>query len=144
MRTLVTRNLVFSVLAMILFVGRSIAGQWPLEIYEVMDDKKIVVFVGNEDIAASPEWRPAEGGPPLTIDGALQHLKRWIANDDRLAGAEVREIELKPIHGHEKENRWYYLLQLRTENGAKSQTNYAVILLNGKVISAVAEPASVK
>lgn len=144
MHYVLVRKLLYSALLTILFIGRVNAGQWPIEIFEVMDDKKIVIFVDDGDIASSPEWRPAEGGPPLTINGVLKHLNRWMAQYERLAGMRVLEIELKPIHGHEQEHRWYYVVKLGSSNGGEKRARYAVVLFNGKVVSGVVEPASVK
>ena len=125
-------------------VAKVNAAPWPLEIYDVMDDHKIVVFLHDDDIIASPEWRPSEGPPPLTIEAALRHLRDWIGNDKRLAGAEFHELELKPIHSHDQQHRWYYLVQLTHVDGGHGKPRYAVILLNGKVVPAMVEPASFK
>ncbi len=120
------------------------AGLWPVEIFDVMDNQRLVVFLHDEDIEASPAWQPADGGPPLTIADVLEHTQAWIANDPRLSGAEVHEIELKPIHQHKQDHRWYYLVQLRTMHDGKSKTSYTAVLFNGKVVAAIAEPESYK
>lgn len=118
--------------------------QWPVEIYDVMDNQKLVVFLANDDIAASPPWQPAQGGPPVSIAAALEYASQWIEQDPRMKGARIHEIELKPIHEHENENRWYYLLQLRTGESGKRSAYYIAVLFNGKVVPAIVEPASYK
>ncbi|MFQ5644009.1 MAG: hypothetical protein ACE5FQ_09955 [Thiogranum sp.] len=117
---------------------------WPVEIFDVMDNQKLVIFLANEDIAESPQWLPVQGGPPVSIAAALEHARSWIEQEPQLKGASVYEIELKPIHDHESENRWYYLLQLRTEKDGKLSARYIAVLFNGKVVPAIAEPASIK
>ena len=144
MRYLSILTLLVIVLTTTLTPARAKAGLWPVEVFDVMDNQRIVVFLRDGDIAASPKWQPAEGGPPLTIAGALEHVRQWIAEDPRLMGAEIYEIELKPIHGHEQEHRWYYLMQLRAVKDGKRKAFYAAVLLNGKVVPAIAEPAAIK
>ena len=117
---------------------------WPVEIFDVMDNQKLVVFLANEDIAASPQWQPVQGGPPVSIAAALEHARSWIEQEPQLKGARVYEVELKPIHKHERENRWYYLLQLRTEKDGRPSAHYIAVLFTGKVVPAIAEPASIK
>jgi len=124
--------------------GQAGAGHWPVEIYDVMDNNKVVIFLRNEDITASPQWQPADGGPPLTIAATLEHVKSWIEKDEQLKGAEVYEIELKPIQQHEQEHRWYYLVQLHGLRDGKPGDYYIAVLFNGKIVPAVVEPASIK
>lgn len=143
-------GVIFGVLAMAMAMtalgaaARPGSALWPVEIFDVMDGQRLVVFLHNEDIAASPVWQPTEGGPPLTIAETLGHVEDWIAKDPRLAGAEIREIELKPIHEHEMEHRWYYLVQLHGVQNGRSKAFYAAVLFTGKVVPAIAEPASIK
>jgi hypothetical protein len=120
------------------------SGMWPEEIIDTMDDKRLVLFLPNEDIAASPQWLPAEGTPPLNIAEAMAHLKKWMTDAPRYRKAEIHEIELKPIRHHEQEHRWYYLFQLRHPGGGQSKAIYAAVLLNGKVVPAIVEPSSIK
>ncbi|VAW81829.1 hypothetical protein MNBD_GAMMA13-1156 [hydrothermal vent metagenome] len=117
---------------------------WPVEIFDVMDNQRLVIFLANEDIVASPQWQPIQGGPPLSIAAALEHTSRWIAQEPRLKGAKVHEIKLNRIHGYESDNRWYYLFQLRTHKGRKSSAHYVAVLFNGKVVPVIVEPASIK
>lgn len=124
--------------------ARTGSGLWPVEIFDVMDGQRLVVFLHNEDIAASRPWQPSEGGPPLTIAEVLEHIKDWVVKDPRLTGAQVREIELKPIHEHEMEHRWYYLVQLHGTRNGRPKAFYAAVLFTGKIVPAMVEPASIK
>jgi hypothetical protein len=117
---------------------------WPEEIIDSMDDQRLVVFLPTQDIATSPQWLPADGAPPLNIAGAVEQLKKWMASDPRYRGAEIHEIELKPIHHHEHEHRWYYLFQLRHPHAGRHNVLYGAVLLNGKVIPVLAEPSPIK
>jgi hypothetical protein len=132
-----------------LYSGVSCAGTgaelWPEEIIDSMDGRRLVLFLPNKDIADSPQWMPADGAaPPLNIAGAMAQLKEWMAGDPRYREAEIHEIKLQPIRQHEKENRWYYLFQLRRHDGDKRKVIYAAVLLNGKVVPVLVEPASIK
>lgn len=120
------------------------AWHFPLEIFDVLDNHRLVTFLRSEDIAASPQWLPSDGAPPLTIAEVITQVAREIERNVRLRGAEIYEIELKPIHGHASENRWYYLLQLRTYRDHKPKAHYLAILMSGKVVPAIEEPASIK
>ena len=73
-----------------------------------------------------------------------RHLKKWMASDPRYQGVEIHEIKLTPIRHHEQEHRWYYLFQLRPLDGGHRKAMYAAVLLNGKVVPAIAEPSSIK
>ena len=133
-----------SLLAGPIFSVQAETRHYPLEIYDVLDDHRLVIFLRGEDIAASPQWLPGEGAPPLTVAEAIARMRRQIEQDVRLKGAKFYEIELKPIHKHDQENRWYYLLQFRTHGEHKPKAHYFAVLLSGKVVPAIEEPASIK
>lgn len=80
---------------------------WPEEIIDSMDGKRLVVFLPNEHIVASPQWPPADGTPPpLTIAEAMVHLKKRMTGDARYRETVIHEIKLTPIQHHEKEHRF--------------------------------------
>lgn len=143
-------RIINTVLLLGLWGGTALCAQaesrhFPLEIFDVLDDHRLVVFLHDDDIAESPQWFPGETAPRLTIAHAIERVKRHIAEHDaRLRDAKLHEIELKPIHGHEKENRWYYLLQMRIPENHKPKAYYFAILFSGKVVPAIEEPMSVK
>lgn len=130
------------ILPALIFAGDSYAGKWPIEIFEVMDNKNIVVFLHDEDIKNSPEWEPRDNAPPLTINEALHQLKTWQKRLGETNNQTVNEIELKRIRGHEKEHRWYYLIQL--SSNTKGDSDYVAVLLSGKVVPAISEPSAIK
>lgn len=117
-------------------------GHWPEEVFDVMDNQRLVIFLENEDIAESPEWQPTKGRSPLSIADVLKLANVWISQNSRLSNAKVHEIELKPISKHE--HRWYYLLQLQSKSNGKITEHYIAVLLNGKVVPAIAEPTTIK
>lgn len=114
---------------------------WPLEIFDVMDNKQLVIFVRDEDIAKSPQWQPAKGGPAMGVATVINKVNQWVAQDIRLKGLTVHEIELKPIKRHK--NHWYYLVHLGDSHHSK-KTSYVAVLFSGKVVPAMVKPVSIK
>ena len=117
---------------------------WPLEIIDHLDDATLVVFVNEADIEASPKWNPDSGAPPFGLQQMFQAVAAWKDKNDCTDTVKIEKIELKPIAHHEKEGRWYYLVQLRDEGAEKPTKRYLAILMNGKAIAAVKEPESYK
>jgi len=111
----------------------------PTEIIETIDQYRIVLYLTEPQINAMAEWRPGQGEPPMSIGRAVNHVRDWIASDPSLAGARIYELEYKPIHNHEKLNRWYYLVELRLTGGEK---RFVAVLPGGKVVPAIEEPGS--
>ncbi len=117
---------------------------WPLEIIERFDSVKIVVYAKQDDIAASPEWYPENGAPPLTLAGLLKIVAQWRARLPAMAHAAIHGIELKPIAHYERQHRWYYLVQLKDRPESRHPTHYLGVLMNGKVLPVIEEPAPLK
>ena len=142
----------FSLIALVsglVYLGSASANtdvkRWPHEIIDAMDGQRLVLFLKDADIAASPPWHPAEDAkPPMTIAEALSRLKAWMAKDARYQGAVVHEIELKPIQEHEQENRWYFLFQLRKREGERIKARYVAVMFNGTIVPVLAEPEPIK
>lgn len=120
------------------------ASDYPLVIIEPFDDARIIIYVSETDIEKSPAWKPTNGTPPLTIEKLIADIQKHIASDPRLANAIIHEIELKPILHHEKENRWYYLIQMKIIDNQRPTSRYLAVLMNGKILSAIKEPKSYK
>lgn len=118
------------------------ASEWPIEIFEAMDNSKLVIFIKDKDIEVSPVWFPAKGGPPMGIAAVLNKVNKWVEEDPSLNGLGVSEIELKPINRHK--NHWYYLVQLKSLTDVKMKPSYVAVLFTGKVVPAMVEPASIK
>lgn len=125
--------------------GNALADSWPHEIIDAMDGERLILFLRDEEIAASPQWLPAqEDAPPMSIAEAVRHLKAWLVTDERYRNASIHEIELKPIKNHEQEHRWYYLVQLRHRVKGRLKALYAAVLFDGTVLPVLVEPESIK
>ena len=145
MRSFPLITLISSLLYMTSAWARTDVKHWPHEIIDAMDGQRLVLLLKDADIAASPAWRPAENAkPPMTIAEALNLLKAWMAEDQRYQGAQVHEIELKPIHEHEQEDRWYFLFQLRKREGERLKARYVAVMFNGTIVPVLAEPEPIK
>ncbi len=123
-------------------VAIAVAGPWPLEIVEQMDDARLVVYGNEQDIDAAPSWDPGRGAPPLEIGGVVDALERWAESDPRVDAIRVEEIELKPIP--HRAGRWYYLVRARVESRTGPPVRYFAVLMNGRVEPAIREPMPIK
>lgn len=118
--------------------------QFPLEIIEHFDGRTIVISVNQSDIDKTPTWNPTAGSPPLTIAELIKDIQQWTAQDKDLATATIAKIELKQILHHQNTDRWYYLVQLRTIDEDKPGMYFLAVLMNGKILPAIREPAAFK
>ncbi len=121
-----------------------LATQFPQVLIESFDDARVVIYVNESDISNTPDWQPSEGAPPLSVKNLIKDIKKWNVSNPEFANSTINEFELKPIIHHEKQNRWYYLVQMKNNTKGTSDTHYLAVLMNGKVLSAVREPASYK
>jgi len=121
-----------------------LASPFPQVLIESFDDARLVIYVNESDISNTPDWQPSEGAPPLSVKNLLKDIKKWNTRNPEYANLTINEFELKPIIHHEKQNRWYYLVQMKDDTNKKSNTHYLAVLMNGQVLSAVKEPASYK
>lgn len=129
-------------LLLLLVSTSSHAYEFPLEIFEYVNDVKVVAFINKDDIDDSMSWNPFEEPPKLTIANVVDIIKKHITTNQELAGAELTEIELRQIPHHEK--HWHYMVKLKTVEDNKRKYHYILILMNGKVIPAIREPESFK
>ncbi|MDT8282152.1 MAG: hypothetical protein RQ982_04980 [Gammaproteobacteria bacterium] len=127
---------------LLLLTSRILANEYPVEIFEYLDDTKVVAFLKNSDIDKTAEWVPLETEVPLNINSALKAISDLAATDDSLKLISLTSIEIKQIPGHP--NHWHYLVEMTTENTGKIQPQYFIVLLDGKVIPAVKEPEGFK
>lgn len=139
---LVLFTLLISLLSVLSSVQASVQSKWPIEIFDVMDNSKIIVFIKDDDINASPKWQPADGGPPMSIEGVLQEVNKWVKADASLKDLDINEIELKPINHHK--GHWYYLVQLKSSIDYRQKPRFVAVLLSGKVVPAMVKPVSIK
>ena len=59
-----------------------------------------------------------------------------------LANATLEAVELKHTPHHR--NSWHYLAVMQTQDNDQPRNHYFVVLMNGDVIPAIMEPASVR
>lgn len=129
-------------LMLILFSGKILAMEFPLEIIEYIDNSRVVAFINESDIDKSLPWTPFEGNPPLRLTDALGLIQKHATSDLNLKNATLNEIELRQIPQHK--NYWHYLAKMQASSDDKMRTYYFIVLMNGKIISGIREPQSIK
>ncbi len=129
-------------LLLVLLAGKVFARESPIEVFEYIDDVKIVAFIKESDIERGLYWAPFEGSPPLTISKALANVYKHLAANPKLAKATLVEIKLKEIPRHK--GYWHYLIKLNTKTNHKLHSYYFVVLMDGKIFPALREPESFK
>ncbi len=133
------------VIGLVFLVSQTVsASPFPQVLIESFDDAKVVIYVNESDISNAPKWQPSDGAPPLSVKNLIRDIKKWNTSNPEFANSTINEFELKPIVHHEKQNRWYYLVEMKTNKNGSSNTHYLAVLMNGKVLAAVKEPASYK
>jgi hypothetical protein len=114
----------------------------PIEVIEYIDDVKVVAYINQDDLKDADSWTPFESQPPLSINDALLSVKRYLQNNGELENTTLRGIELKRIAHHE--SNWHYIVKTHYKTDAARKYHFFVVLMNGKVISALREPESIK
>ena len=122
--------------------GNASAMVFPLEVIEYIDNNKVVAFINEADINKSPAWQPQDGAPPLALNDALKLVNQHAKADMHLNDVSLTDIELKKIPQHEK--HWHYLVEMNASANEKKQTYYFIGLMDGKIISGIREPQSIK
>jgi hypothetical protein len=125
-----------------LFTGNVLANEPPIEIIEYIDDVKIIAYINESDLGAETQWIPFKSPPPLSISDALQAVDQYIKTNSEFTHATLIGIELKEIARHE--NIWHYLVRVKGSSADKTQAHFYVVLMNGKVISGIRRPDSIK
>lgn len=135
-----TKNLL--PILMLLFSAQVFAVEFPIEISEYIDDVKIDAYINKEDLNNTSQWTPFESAPPLTINQALTAILNDEKSNIDLNSSSVIAVELKPVPRHK--SYWHYLVKIKTitENGA--EPHFFIVLMDGKVISAIKVPESIK
>lgn len=116
------------------------AYQFPLEIIDTMDNATIIVYAKKDDINKTSTWIPGESAPPLTIASLVSNVNTWLSSRSDMKELKVNEVELKKVQKHEKDNYWYYLVQLKNNKDIQ----YIAVLMNGQILPAIKEPKSYK
>lgn len=114
------------------------AFEFPIQITEYLDDRRIIVSINESDIDEQFSWNPESGSPPLTMVDALGAVRNHIAGGRSQAVAKLMEIELKQIPHHPQQ--WHYLVKMMNRQGVEKIPSYFVVLMNAKVIPALLRP----
>jgi hypothetical protein len=118
------------------------AYQFPIEIIEYIDDIKVFAYLDKNDINEKAKWTPLKSPPPLSIHQALQAVQKYIRSHEDFTRAPLISIELKQIPHHK--DYWHYLVKVRVTADGKAQPHFFVVMMDGKVVSALREPESIK
>ncbi len=131
-------------LAMVLLLPatNSYSFEFPLEIIEYVNSAKVTAFINERDIDKSVSWTPFKSAPPLTIENVTSAIQKYIAGKPEYANAKLVEIELRRIPHHEEQ--WHYMVKMQTNINNAPHNHYFVVLMNGKIISALVQPESIK
>ena len=129
----------YLLMLMLLLSTNAYALQPKIEIVEQFDNLRMVTFISKKDISNSPKWNPNLEVPPLSVDGAIKAVKKFLKNSKN--SIEISEVEIRPVPRHE--NHWHYLIKL-TNNTKQTKYDIYVVLMDGKVIPAIIEPQGYK
>jgi hypothetical protein len=135
-----TKNLL--PILMLLFSAQVFAVEFPIEISEYIDDVKIDAYINKEDLSKTSQWTPFESSPPLTINQALTAILKEEKSEIDFSNSHVIGIELKPVPHHK--SYWHYLVKIKTISEEGSEPHFFIVLMDGKVITAIKEPESIK
>ena len=129
-------------LLLFLLSSKVMAYEFPIEIIEYIDDIKIFAYLDKNDINEKAKWKPFKSPPPLSLHQALQAVHTYMKSHEGYADASLTGIELKQIPHHE--NYWHYLVKVRVAANEKVKPHFFVVLMDGKVVSALREPEAIK
>lgn len=116
--------------------------EMPNEIFEYVDNERVVAFVNESDIDDAAAWKQGDDKPALSVAGvaALSHDYAERYEDTR--GAVLDEITLRRIPQHDDD--WHYMVKMHTEKDGEVSSHYLFVLMSGKVIPAINEPEAIK
>ena len=127
----------------ILFCSVAQSSPFPIQIIEQFDDTKIVAFINENEVNDSAQWNPLETAPPLSITSAIEAVKKhYLAQNRSLDSLSITEIEVRQLPHHK--NHWHYLIKIKSTLNDVFKNTFYVVLMDGKVIPAIAEPKSYK
>jgi hypothetical protein len=126
----------------VLFSANVLAQEFPIEIFEYIDNTKVVAFVNETDIDKTPRWAPFESPLPLTLTDALEAIQAHVKSNPELKNAVLSGVELKPVPHHK--GYWHYLVRMKTYANNKPLSHYFIVLMDGKIVSGIREPETVK
>ncbi len=116
---------------------------FPVEIFEYLDNVKLVAFIQQQDIDNSQSWSPEQGEPPLGIKQVIEATMKNCQDDKNIINPAIKRIELRPVP--QNPDHWHYTVMVGAgAAGEKQQNHYYVVLMSGKVITAIREPEGYK
>ena len=119
------------------------AYDFPVEVIEYIDDVKVVAYIDKHEFDTTQQWSPFDSQPPLSVYDALQTVLHHLQSDYHFAHARLSGIELKQVPKHE--NYWHYLVRAEYLNQRNVfETHYYVVMMDGKLFTALREPEAVK
>ncbi len=127
---------------LLIFSSHVLAFEFPIEISEYIDDVKIDAYINKEDLNNTTQWTPFKSSLPLTIDQALTAILNDEKSNIDFETSRVIGVELKPVPHHE--SYWHYLVKIKSVSEDGSRPHFFIVLMDGKVISAIKEPDSIK
>lgn len=116
--------------------------EMPNEIFEYVDNQKVVAFVHESDIDDAVSWKREGDAPTLSVASVAALSHDYAERFDETRGAVLDEVTLRRIPEHE--NDWHYMVKMHTENDGEVQSHYLFVLMSGKVIPAITEPEAYK
>ena len=130
--------------ALLFFISsHALAYNFPVEVIEYMDNVRVVAHVDKNDISDEPSWTPFKSALPLPVDKALDAVDHEIKAHPEYMDVHLTSIELKQLPHHEKQ--WHYLVRVNyMDKKQVKHPHFFAVLMNGKVISAIREPESIK
>jgi len=132
----------WTALLLFLLAMNARAYELPIEIFEYVDNTKVVAFIHESDLGEATRWHPFKEAPPLAVKDVATAVDSYIKVTDTLKGAILEEIVLRKMPRHE--GQWHYMVKLKTEKDDVTRYHYLVVLMNGKIIPAMREPESIK
>lgn len=129
-------------LLLVLFSANALAQEFPVEVFEYIDNTRVVAFVNEADIDKTLHWTPFEGPLPLTLTDALKAIQDYVATCPELTDAVLSGVELKPVPHHE--GYWHYLVRMKTFTNGRPLSHYFIVLMDGKIVAGLREPEMVK
>jgi hypothetical protein len=130
------------VLSLLLISSKLFAVEFPVEVSEYIDDVKIDAYINKKDINDKSKWTPFKTAPGLSVDAALAAVDKYINSSTEFKETRLVGIELKPIPHHEE--YWHYLVKTKSVVGNETKPHFFIVMMDGKVVSAIQEPDSIK
>jgi hypothetical protein len=128
-------------LLLLVFSGRIMAYEFPIEVIEYIDDVKIIAVIPHKEIVPDSDWRPFKSAPPVSIQEALEAVQAYINSNENFSETTFTSIELKQIPDT---SNWHYVVKVKYRDGKSIQPHFFVVLMDAKVISAIKMPEAIK